>query len=134
VNLKQKVADSRLIKQEAKNAVALDPKQDVAYYLLGRWNFGVANIGFLPRAYVRIVYGGFPAASNEEAIKDFKEAIALTPGRILYTQGLAKVYEATGQKNLAYAELKKCAEMKPLDVNDAEAQKEAAAELASMSR
>ncbi|HEY1787927.1 MAG TPA: hypothetical protein VGJ73_07220 [Verrucomicrobiae bacterium] len=132
VGIREKVAYSRLIKEEVEEAIALNPKEDVAYYLLGRWNCGVANIGLFPRTYVRVVYGGLPYASNEEAIRDFKQAITLAPGHILYHTGLAMAYETTGQKNLALAELKVSAGLKPLDRDDEDAQREAVKELNSM--
>lgn len=34
--IKEELADSRLFKEEAERTIALDPRQDVAYYLLGR--------------------------------------------------------------------------------------------------
>jgi tetratricopeptide (TPR) repeat protein len=120
-----KVADSRLIKSEAEKAIALDPKQDVAYYLLGRWNYGVANMSFVYKALIKIAYGGLPAASNAEAIRNLKQAILLNPNRIIHHAELAKVYETTGQEKSARQELEKCRALKPLDRDDADAQKEA---------
>lgn len=128
-----KVYFSRSIKSESEEAIALDPKQDVAYYLLGRWNYGVANMNLFYRGLVRIIYGGLPAASNAEALKDLKQAVALNPNRVIHHAELAKVYLATGQKELARCELEKCARLKPLDVDDAAAQFEAAAAFSAMS-
>lgn len=128
-DIKTKMAYSRFIKKEAEEAIALNPKQDVAYYLLGCRNYGLANIGLLSRAYVRVVYGGLPDASNAEAIKDFKQAISLAPGHIIYYAGLAHVYETTGQKAQAKAEWEKCISLKPLDRDDEDARQEATRKL-----
>jgi hypothetical protein len=125
-----KVSWSRAIKSECETALALDPKQDVGYYLLGRWHFDVANMNFLLKGLVKIVYGGLPRASNADAIKNFKAAIALKPERIIHHLELAKVYAATGEKKLAQAEWERCAALKPVDRDDAEAQKTAAGLLA----
>jgi tetratricopeptide (TPR) repeat protein len=125
-DIKTELADSRSFKIEAEKTIALDPRQDIAYYLLGRWNHGVANVGWLSQAYVKIIYGALPEASDAVAIEDFKKAIALNPNRIIHHAELGKVYAATGQKNLALAEFKKCAGLKPMDREDADAQKEAA--------
>jgi tetratricopeptide (TPR) repeat protein len=124
-----KVLYSLSLKAEAEKAIALDPKQDVAYYLLGRWNYGVANMNLFYKGLVKLAYGGLPVASNAEAVKDFKQAIRLEPGRIINHAELAKVYRATGQKDLARQELETSAHLKPLDPDDAEAQIEAAKEL-----
>jgi tetratricopeptide (TPR) repeat protein len=130
-NIKARVAFSRLFKDEADKAIALNPREDVAYYLLGQWNYAVANIGFLARTYVKVVYGGLPSASNEEAIHDFQKAIAIAPGHNLYYAGLASVYQTMGQKNLARAALRKCAVLSPLDRDDRDARQDAIKELNS---
>jgi tetratricopeptide (TPR) repeat protein len=121
-----KVEWSKGIKTECETAIALDPKQDVGYYLLGRWNFGVANMNFIYKGLVKIIYGGLPEASDEAAIENFKKAIALNPNRIIHHAELGKVYVATDQNELARAEFKKCANLKPMDRDDADAQREAA--------
>lgn len=124
-----KVKWSRAIKSESETGIALDPKQDVGYYLLGRWHFGVANINFLLRGLMTIVYGSLPEASNEEAIKNFQHAITLAPARIIHHFALAEVYEATGENKLALNELELCARLKPFDRDDIYAQQEAAKQL-----
>jgi tetratricopeptide (TPR) repeat protein len=131
-DLKTELAYSRLFKQEAEKAIALDPKQDVAYYLLGRWNYALANVGFFSRAYVKIVYGGLPPASMQEAINNFKEACTLAPNRILNHAGLAMAYETAGDTKLEIAELKKCCALKPLGPEDIVAQADAGKKLAAL--
>lgn len=127
-----KVNWSRAMKEECETAIGLDPKQDVGYYLLGRWYFGTANMGFFARGVVKVIYGGLPQASNEDAIKNFKQAIALAPDRIIHHRELAKVYEATGDAKLERAELETCARLKPVDRDDADAQREAAVRLVAV--
>jgi tetratricopeptide (TPR) repeat protein len=116
---------SKAMKAECETGIALDPKQDVGYYLLGRWHFGVANMNFIYKGLVKIVYGGLPKASNEEAIKNFKHAIELAPNRIIHHAALAKLYETTGEKKLERTELEKCHALNPADRDDVDAQKEA---------
>jgi tetratricopeptide (TPR) repeat protein len=125
-----KVSWSKAIRTEGETAIALDPRQDLGYYLLGRWNYDTANLNILYKGLIKLVYGGLPQSSNEEAVKDFKKAIALAPNRILHHVALARAYETTGQTKLAVAELEKCRGLKPLDRDDVAAQKEAAALLA----
>jgi len=129
-DVKTELADSRLFKLEAEKAIALDPKQDVAYYLLGRWNYGIASAGFFSRAYVKVVYGGLPKASYQDAVINFKKAVELAPDRILNHAGLALAYEATGEKKLEIAELEKCCALKPLGPEDIEARRDAQNKLA----
>jgi tetratricopeptide (TPR) repeat protein len=129
-----KVKWSKAVKAECETGIALDPKQDVGYYLLGRWHVEVANMNFLLKGIVRIVYGGLPKASNEEAIANFKKASALMPKRIIHHLALAKVYDDTGQKQLAQTELETCVALKPNDRDDKAARKEAAEMLAKIRR
>jgi tetratricopeptide (TPR) repeat protein len=124
-----KVNWSKALKSECEAALVLDPRQDVGYYLLGRWNFDVANMNFFYRGIVRIVYGGLPHASQTEAKKNFLRAIELNPNRIIHHLELAKVYAAAGEKKSARAELERCAALKPVDRDDADAQQEAKSQL-----
>jgi tetratricopeptide (TPR) repeat protein len=123
---KTKINYSRQIKAEAEQALALDPKYDLPYHMLGRWNCDVANMNFLLTGLVKLVYGGLPAASNEMAIQNFKKAIELAPTRIIHHLQLAHLYDITGQKKLMTAELKACATFAPFDLDDGDAQKIAA--------
>jgi hypothetical protein len=131
-DIKTRLAYSRLFKLEAEKTVALDPTQDVAYYLLGRWHYGVANMGLVSSAFVKVVYGGMPKASNAEAIANFKKAIALVPDRIMHHAGLAMVYDATGETKLEIAELEKCRALKPTGHEDEDAQRDAEKKLAEL--
>lgn len=131
-DLKTELTYSRQFKGEAEKAIALDPRQDIAYYLLGRWNLAIANLGFFSRTLVQAVYGRLPKASNQAAIANFKIAAALAPARIIHHAGLAMSYEAEGEKALAVAEWRKCGELKPADPADRDAQREAMIKLKAL--
>jgi tetratricopeptide (TPR) repeat protein len=131
-DVKTELYYSRQLKLEAEKTIALDPKQDIGYYLLGRWNYGVANIGLVSRAFVKVGYGGLPEASNAEAIANFKKAIELAPDRTIHHAGLAMVYEATGDRQLEIAELKKCRDLKPTGLEDEDGQRDAIKKLAAL--
>ena len=134
VDLHTKVAYSRGIKTEAEKALALDPHQDIAYYLLGRWHTGVANMGFFARSLVKLVYGGLPHASNAEAITCFQRAIALAPNRIIHHAGLSRAYAAAGDYASAHQELETCRALKPVDQDDEDARQFALTALANWPR
>lgn len=131
-DIKTELAYSKLFKQEAEKAIALNPKEDVAYYLLGRWNYAIANVGFFSRTYVRMIYGGFPKASLADSVLYFKKACELAPNRILYHAGLATAYGALGEKKLQLAELQACCSLKPSDPEDAKARADAEKQLQMM--
>jgi tetratricopeptide (TPR) repeat protein len=133
-DIKTELLDSRLFKMEAEKTIALDPKQDIAYYLLGRWDYGIASAGVLSRAYVKVVYGGLPHATYADAIVNFEKACALAPNRILNHAGLAMAYEAVGRKKLEIAELEKCCALKPIGPEDVDAVRDAKAKLAALQK
>lgn len=117
-----KVDYSRQIKTEAEKAIALDPKFDLSYHMLGRWHCEVANMNIFMRAMVKIAYGGLPRASHEMAIQNFKKAIDLSPNRIIHHLQLAKMYHLTGKEKLMTDELKQCGILSPTDPDDRDAQ------------
>ena len=129
VDTQTKVNWSRSIKTEGETALKLDPKQDLGYYLLGRWNYDVANMGIIDRVFVKLVYGGMPNASVAQAITYFKQASALAPNRIIHHYALGKAYSDTGEKKLAIAEFTACSRLKPIDRDDTEAQRKASIQL-----
>jgi Tfp pilus assembly protein PilF len=126
VDTRTAISYSRGFKAEAETAIRLDPKNDVSYYLMGRWLYGVANMNFIYKGLVKLIYGGLPHASNELAKENFLKAVALAPNRIIHLLELAKTYHIIGDKNLALEELKKCAALPPMDRDDADAKQWAA--------
>jgi tetratricopeptide (TPR) repeat protein len=90
---REKIENSRKIKTAAEKAVKLNPKNDFAWHLLGRWHQSLANIGGATRALAGIIYGGLPAASNEEAVKCFQKAMALNPKRLVHVVELGRTYQ-----------------------------------------
>jgi tetratricopeptide (TPR) repeat protein len=102
-----KVAYSRLIKEEAEKAIQLDPSQDYAWHVLGRWNYELANFNAALRFLAQAIYGKFPEASNERAAECFRRAISLQPQRVIHHIELGRTYAALGRKEEARAELEK---------------------------
>lgn len=97
VDSRTKVAYSKLIKQHAEKALALDPNDDLAYYVLGAWNYELANLNPFLRTMAKWIYGGVPAASNAEAVSCFKKAMALNPRRVANYVELGRTYAAMGK-------------------------------------
>jgi len=104
---KTKIAYSKLVKEHADKAIKLDPSQDYAYHVLGAWNYELASLNPILRAITKLIYGELPAASYEDAVKNFKKAIELAPQRVAHHVELGRTYAAMGQKDLARAEINK---------------------------
>lgn len=78
---KAQVEISPLIKAAAEKAIKLDPRNDTAWHVLGRWHQVLANVGMVKRALGGLIYGRLPVTTNEAAVKCFTRAIAINPRR-----------------------------------------------------
>ncbi len=99
-----KVAYSRLVKAEAEQALALDPNYAWAHDVVGRWNYEVASLNGAERFFIRLVYGGLPDASYDEAIAQLDRAAALDPAEPVHRLELGFAYLAAGRKAEACAQ------------------------------
>jgi tetratricopeptide (TPR) repeat protein len=117
---KESIEASHKIKAEAGTAAKLNPKDDFAWHLLGRWNQELAQIGGVTRAIAMMVYGALPSASYDEAVKDFQKAIALNPNRLIHYVELGRTYALMGRKEEAKKFIEKGLAMSNRDRDDPE--------------
>jgi predicted Zn-dependent protease len=125
VGNKTKLEYSRIIRDEVVKSIELDPSDDYAWHVLGRWHAGVANVSGMLKALASLVYGGLPKASNEEAAKYLKKAAELAPQRIMHHAELAHVYKLMGKGDLALQEWQNTLGIRPQDGEDEKYQQEA---------
>lgn len=104
---KTKIAYSKLVKDEADRALALDASDDLTHHVLGVWNYELANLNALLKAIAQVVYGKLPPASNDEAVKFLKKAADLAPQNVAHQIELGRAYAAAGRTDLARASLSK---------------------------
>jgi tetratricopeptide (TPR) repeat protein len=109
------IAYSRLVKDYAGRALALDPNYAWAYHVLGRWNYEIARLGATKRFFVKLIYGGLPPASTDEAVRLLRRAVQLAPQIVAHHVELGFAYLADNQPGPARAEFKKAMGM-PLRV------------------
>jgi len=102
---RERVRRSRAVRRHADRALVLDSTLAGAYHVRGRWNREVADLGFFERAIVKTIYGGLPKASFEQAVQDFRRAIALED-RAFHHLELARTYLKMDRSSDARAELK----------------------------
>jgi Flp pilus assembly protein TadD len=96
---KEQVGASPKIKQSVDKALKLDPNNDTAWHVLGRWNRVLADVNLLKRALAEMLYGALPKGSNEEAERDMKKAIELNPNRLMHYIELGRIYAQMGRKD-----------------------------------
>jgi tetratricopeptide (TPR) repeat protein len=102
----QRLETSMSIKAAVDKALALDPQNDIAWHILGRWHRGVAEVRGVKRLLGRLVYGNLPSSTFEDAAACFRKAIELKPDRLMHHVELGCVYQAMGKG----AEAKRCIE------------------------
>lgn len=129
VGNKTKVEYSKIIRDETAKSLEIDPRDDFGWHVLGRWHFGVANVNAVLRTMATLIYGGMPAATNEEAARCLKKATELAPQRIIHHAELAHVYKVMGKADLALQEWQNTLGLRANDGADERYQQEARAVL-----
>ena len=98
---KDQVAASPRIKAAVDRTLQLDPSNDTAWHILGRWNRVLADVTVLKRVMAKALYGDLPVTSNEEAEKCLQKAIAINPNRLIHYIELGRIYAQMGRKEEA---------------------------------
>ncbi len=131
-DVRTKIAYSRLVKDEAERALALDPTYAWADHILGCWHYEVASLTGVERLVARMFYGGLPPASYAESIRYLKRAVELEPNDPAHVIELGFAYRAAGDREAARAEFEKGLALTGHENFDAEAQRRARSALADL--
>jgi tetratricopeptide (TPR) repeat protein len=91
---KERIRRARIIRDEALRTIALNPRHDGAYHILGRWNAEIMRLSGLSRFFAKSLLGAgiFGEASWEGAVSNMEQAVALDPGRLYHHLELAQIY------------------------------------------
>jgi tetratricopeptide (TPR) repeat protein len=100
---KKKVELGKDVKAQAEKAIELNPKEDLAYHVLGLWHREMATLNPFLRTFAEWFYGKFPAASLDSAVANLQKAVELDGSAIAHRVELGSTY----------MELKKWAQAKP---------------------
>jgi tetratricopeptide (TPR) repeat protein len=117
---REQVESSRHIKRAADKALQLDPANDLAWHILGRWNRGIAEIGAVKRALASMIYETMPTATHDDAVKCFEKAIQNNPGRLMHYIELGCTYDEMGRDVEARKYLEKGLAMQIVEKDDLE--------------
>jgi tetratricopeptide (TPR) repeat protein len=129
---KEQIAASPRIKESADKALQLNPKNDTAWHILGRWNRVLADVNVVKRALAGVLYGGLPQGSLEEAERDMKKAIQLNPSRLMHYIELGRIYAQMGKKDEARQFINKGLAMPDTEKGDPETKQRGRETLASL--
>jgi len=117
---KEQVDASPRIKAGADKAIRLDPRNDVAWHVLGRWHQALANVGGVKRALGGLIYGKLPTTTNEAAVACFDKAIAINPNRLRHYIELGRTYAQMGKNAEARLFIQKGMSMPNMEHDDPE--------------
>ena len=99
---KERVRLSKEIKSEVDKALKIDPNDDIAWHVLGRWNRKLATLSWIEKKFANMFLGGVPKdASVERAVECFQKAISLNPNYIHHYLELGLTYEKLNKKDEA---------------------------------
>jgi tetratricopeptide (TPR) repeat protein len=103
-----RVHRASLVRDEALRTIALNPRHDGAYHILGRWNAEIMRLPRVSRFVARTFLGArvFDQASWSKAISYMEKAVQLDPGRIYHHLALADIHASRGQVAEAEARLR----------------------------
>ncbi len=122
---KIKVQLSKDVKAEAERALQINPKDDQALHCLGSWHREVATLPGVLKMFAKMLYGGLPPASKEEAVKYLEEATAINPKVVEHQLELGKCYMTVGKWDLAKKAWGECIALTPVESYDKAFQAEA---------
>jgi tetratricopeptide (TPR) repeat protein len=97
MSTKDRVMISRRIKDSTDRALQLDPRNDLAWHVLGRWHEGYAELAGVRRAIGELLYGKLPASTDQDAARCFEKAIEANPRRLMHYIELGRVYARMGR-------------------------------------
>jgi tetratricopeptide (TPR) repeat protein len=113
-----KVELSKEVKTEADKALALNPKEALAYHCLGIWNREMAQLNWFLKTVAEVIYGKFPPASMDAALKNLRQAVELSPTSVANEVELGITLQAAGQSDEAKQTLERALTMPKTWVTD----------------
>jgi tetratricopeptide (TPR) repeat protein len=117
---KDQVSAAPRIKAAVDRALELDPTNDTAWHILGRWNRVLAGVNAVKRVLAKALYGGLPVTTNEAAEKCLLKAIEINPNRLIHYIELGHIYAQMGRKEDARKYIEKGLAMPDKEKDDPE--------------
>jgi tetratricopeptide (TPR) repeat protein len=135
---KEQFEESSLIKNAADKAIKLDPQNDLAWHVLGRWNRVLADTSLPKRMLASLFFGSIskggklPKGTNEEAVKCFEQAIKINPKRPMHYIELGRTYAQMKRTADAQSFIEKGLAMPDTEKDDPETKRQGREVLATL--
>jgi tetratricopeptide (TPR) repeat protein len=115
---KEKVAASKEVKRYTELAIKFNPKYAKAFHVLGKWNYEVANMNALEKAAAKMLFGGMPEATLQDAISNYEKCRKLDPSFLPNYLELARAYKENDELEKAIEVLRKAVTLRPIYQDD----------------
>ena len=89
---KEKIKYAKLVEDNAKKSISLNPNAYLPYIILGIYYREIAGLSWLERAFANTFLGGVPSGSYEESVSMLKKALSIDQNMIVANFQLAKTY------------------------------------------
>ena len=97
MDTKSQFQASPRIKAYAEKAIQLDPENDLAWHVLGRWHRTLSDVNMLKRTVASFMYGQLPKTTTEKAVSCFEKALEINPRRLMHYIELGRAYAQMGK-------------------------------------
>ena len=105
---KKKVALANDIKRLLLQSIQLNPRDDIAWSILGTFYLALGNVSWLERTLANLLLGSLPDGGYPDAERALLKAIEIAPRVIRHRFELAKVYEKMDREADARKEFEFC--------------------------
>ena len=105
---KKKVALANDIKRLLLQSIQLNPRDDIAWSILGTFYLALGNVSWLERTLANLLLGSLPEGGYPDAEQALLKAIEIAPRVIRHRFELAKVYEKMDREADARKEFEFC--------------------------
>jgi tetratricopeptide (TPR) repeat protein len=123
---KTKVKLCHAIKAELEESIRLNPRDDIAYSVLGSFYMALGNVNWVERRLAALFLGSLPEGGYDDAESALKKAVALSPRVIRHHAELGDLYELEDRPQEALTEFQLVLTLPVLLASDRKAQDAAA--------
>jgi tetratricopeptide (TPR) repeat protein len=116
---KKVVANIKDVRTYVDKALSINPNHAKANYLLGKWHFDMVSIQWAKKAALKVLFGGIPTATIEDAEKYMEKARTLEQYFVLDNLELAKAYKFDNKPEKAIEVLNKLVKLPIRTADDA---------------